>query len=512
MSATGAKEVGYTEGLGRVVELSCVRKNELVERSVRAEEIANSFGVFREEKSVALEPVKVELGPGRIVAFGGPSGSGKSTAIGLIEEKYAHAHNVGRVMFPRGRAVVDAVAPCLSLAFALRILSICALGEVSAWLKTYFELSEGERFRARLARALAAAVSEKGERILIIDEFGSGLHRRVAKAIAFNLRRIAKPSGVCIVLATSSQDLFAELQPDTLVNLHGSGKASVTHSIPKSKPFGLWKRLRIEKACKKDYDEFSHMHYRTGDELGFVDKMFMLREGYRGQPLAIAVYSYPPAELALRNRETGNRFKRNLPLLNREMRILRRLVVHPDLRGCGIGHRFVRRTLPMVGTRFVECLACMGRINPVFERAGMKKVDVCELPKRSRSILEKVRRLGADPMRNEFELQIATRSDVRKLVLQMVENWYRATSAEGSDRPQRQSPKLLARLFRSLAGSRPVYYLWENKNLPVEKASKTKQQPGERNPIGMPVSRVAHSETLLRDKATTQSDREPGNG
>jgi hypothetical protein len=39
--------------------------------------------------------------------------------------------------------------------------------------------------------------------------------------------------------------------------------------------------------------------------------------------------------------------------------------------------------------------------------------------------------------------------------------WYRATTAEGAARVARQAPPLLARLFRGLIGSRPVYYLWK---------------------------------------------------
>ena len=50
----------------------------------------------------------------------------------------------------------------------------------------------------------------------------------------------------------------------------------------------------------------SAVHYREADELGFVDKVFVLRERGSGERLGIVVYAHPPLELALRNRATLN--------------------------------------------------------------------------------------------------------------------------------------------------------------------------------------------------------------
>jgi ABC-type hemin transport system ATPase subunit/GNAT superfamily N-acetyltransferase len=437
-------------------------------------------------ETVVLPEMDITMGPGRIVAFIGPSGSGKSTALNLIRGQFPAAHDVQRVQFPTNRAIVDAVAPKCAFSDALNILSLCALGEAPLWLRRYSELSTGEQFRARLARAVGAGFEHGRGGVLIIDEFTSGLHGRAARAIAYNLRRLATRMGLSVVVATTRSDLLSDLRPDTVVTLEGQGRGtvsrptarkgsisrgltsrgSISRGLTGSGPISLWRRLRIEPGAKRDYDAFAGMHYRQGDELGFVDRVLLLREGKGGPAVAIIVFCHAPAELVLRNKALPGRFVKNLPRLNREMRILRRVVVHPDLRGCGVAHRFVRRALPMAGTRYVECLAAMGAVNPIFERAGMRRVGVCAIPRHREKIVQSLKGMGVDPLAAGFESQVARRPVVRRLVEEYVRRWYRGASGEGRPRAARQSPAMLARIFRGLVDSRPVYYLWENKTVP----------------------------------------------
>jgi len=205
------------------------------------------------------------------------------------------------------------------------------------------------------------------------------------------------------------------------------------------------------------------MHYRATDELGFVDKVFVLREGVDGEPVGIVVYSHGPLELAMRNKATHGRFVRRPHEVNRRFRILRRLVIHPDVRGCGLGRHLVRTTLPLVGTDYVECLAGMGDYNPVFERAGMKRIGRYETAPRRRAALEALSALDVNPNNAEFTRQVCRRRRVRKIVADIVYDWYSATTAGGERRVERQSPALLAQTFRGLVASRPVYYLWRRR-------------------------------------------------
>ena len=174
----------------------------------------------------------------------------------------------------------------------------------------------------------------------------------------------------------------------------------------------------------------------------------------------MVVYGHPSLELSLRNRVTCGRFVRRGKRLNREMRVLKRLVVHPDVRGCGLGHWLVRRTLPLVDTRYVECLAAMGAINPVFIKAGMRRIGTCRAPTSRDETLAKLRAAGADPLAADFVSQVCRRPSVRRLVSAAVRQWYQTTTSEGEERLARQSPTALAQTFRQMAGSEPVYFIW----------------------------------------------------
>ena len=295
---------------------------------------------------------------------------------------------------------------------------------------------------------------------MLCDEFCSSLHRRAAKAIAYNLRKLATRRKLNLVLATGNEDVLPDLQPDTTVWMLGDGRHEIVEGKPAHRAISFSRRLRVERGGKRDYAAFAAMHYRATDELGFVDKVFVLREGVGGEPCGIVVYAHSPLGLALRNRVTGGRFVGNAARLNREVRILRRLVIHPDVRGCGLGHRLVAETLPQVGTPFVECLASMGAVNPVFEKAGMKRIGQCAPTPEQARVLAELAKLSVDPFGRDFELQVCRRPRVRRFVSAFVYNWYRATTGGGERRVVRQSPQVLAQTFRGLIGSRPVYYLW----------------------------------------------------
>lgn len=444
------------------VTLECRRTPVRVAASARAGQVALQFGLPLQSAVLRIfDGLRVTIRHGGIVLVLGPSGSGKSTALDLIARKLPGGHCVRRVTFPRDRAVIDAVCPHLPLARALELLSACGFAEAPHWVRTYGELSDGQRFRARLARAVGRHLRSASPAPLICDEFASGLHRRLAKSVAFNLRKLVSRHGLSLVLASSNDDIVADLQPDVIVHLSAPGRHRVVEHRPRRRPISFRRRLDIVPGAKRDYDSFASMHYRPADELGFVDKVFVLRVRVGGEPLGIVVYAHGPIELALRNRSTRRRFLRNPKRLNREMRIIRRIVIHPDVRGCGLGHFLLRKTMPRVGTRYIECLASMGAVNPVFEKAGMKRIGTCALPESRAKTLDALDRLGVDPFDRAFVTHVCRRPRVRRIVTGLVQRWYQATTAGGEKRVERQAPDLLAQLFRGLVGARPVYFLWQ---------------------------------------------------
>jgi len=401
----------------------------------------------------------------------GPSGAGKSRMLTRAAEACPGSRWVRRLEFPRDVSVVDAVAPGEALVEAVRLLTACSLGEPRLWLRRFEELSEGEQFRALLARAVSLH-RRTPEAPLLCDEFCTSLHRRVAKAVAFNLRKLVTREGLVVFAATAHDDLVEDLRPDAVIRLSRKGEVAVEQPAAEASDVvaatvnggggpSFARHLEIERGSIRDFAELSDLHYRDRDRIGCVEGVFVVRDTSEGEVLGAVVYGHSPLELSRRNEATQGRFVRNAALLNREMRILRRLVVHPDVRGCGLGRWLVAQTLPRVGTRYVECLAAMGLVNPVFERAGMRRVGVCAGSGRREGVLRHLRELGADPFSAEFVRQVCRQPGVRRVVAQAVYDWYRAGTGGAGDRVARTGPAQLARTFRQLVGSQPVYYLWE---------------------------------------------------
>jgi ABC-type lipoprotein export system ATPase subunit/GNAT superfamily N-acetyltransferase len=471
-------------------------------------EICLRFGVpLAGNGRVLVSDLSLSLRRGTVTLIGGPSGSGKTLLLREIARQCATSRLVGEEGFPIDVAVVDAVAPTRPVSEALGLLTACGLGEPALWARSFDSLSEGEQFRARLARAISLHRRWGGDGPILCDEFGAVLHSRLAKAVAFNLRKLASRENLALVVAASREDIEGDLRPDRVVRLgdgdpvaelpgmrtgtlsesdassvvrklsqSGGAGSSPAHALagkppvaPKPyEPTGIGSRpslsfatqLHVERGTLADYEAFAAMHYRHRRQVGFVSSVFVLREQASGELLGAVVYCHPMLELALRNKATGGAYVRRGNLLNREMRVLKRLVVHPDVRGCGLGHRLVRETLPMAGARFVECLAAMGAVNPVFEKAGMRPVGMCSGSAGSVAALAWLRAVGADPLAADFSMQVRCRAAVRRVVAREVANWYRATTGGGEDRVRRQAATFLAQTYRQLAGSQPVYFIW----------------------------------------------------
>jgi hypothetical protein len=74
--------------------------------------------------------------------------------------------------------------------------------------------------------------------------------------------------------------------------------------------------------------------------------------------------------------------------------------------------------------------------------------------------LEQLRDMDVDPLGRDFPMVVSRNLRVREIVARIVFRWYAATTGGGDERVARQTPEMLARTFRSLIASRPVYYLW----------------------------------------------------
>lgn len=185
-----------------------------VERSDRVLLVAESFGLGLEEKEFhVLRDVAVTVNPGDVVYITGQSGSGKSQllrelASAMIKNGLKVA-DINRVEF-EDRALIDQVGGDLNEALA--ILSRAGLNDAYLTIRRPEELSDGQRYRFAMARLMTQDAD-----VWVADEFGAVLDRVTAKTLAFNAQKWARQTGRILVVATTHEDLVAELAPSVTV-------------------------------------------------------------------------------------------------------------------------------------------------------------------------------------------------------------------------------------------------------------------------------------------------------
>ena len=140
----------------------------------------------------------------------GPSGSGKTSIGRQLGALYAPA-------WPADAPIIDAIAPGGDVNAAFGALSAVGLGSVPAWLRPFHLLSNGEQFRANLARLVCDAPG-----FAVVDEFSSVVDRQIARIGAGAFSKAWRRTGGRVVLLSCHYDILDWLQPDWVFDT-GSG-------------------------------------------------------------------------------------------------------------------------------------------------------------------------------------------------------------------------------------------------------------------------------------------------
>lgn len=136
--------------------------------SYRAARVKSLFNVGSGADVYIDADLPLDARPWQIGVIVGPSGSGKTSLGKHLGAIYAPA-------WPRDRPIVDTIAPDGSFDDVTAALASVGLGTVPAWLRPYAALSNGEQFRANLARVICEAPP-----LVVIDEFSSVVDRQIA--------------------------------------------------------------------------------------------------------------------------------------------------------------------------------------------------------------------------------------------------------------------------------------------------------------------------------------------
>jgi ABC-type lipoprotein export system ATPase subunit len=348
--------------------------------------VAEAFGLgIDETEKFPVLDAELKIRPTDIVYVTGDSGSGKSVLLRAIKQDLGdETVDISEVEVEADKPLIETVGATVEE--GLELLSKVGLNDAFLFLRTYGQLSDGQKYRYRIAKLI-----ESGQRWWLMDEFAATLDRDTAKIVAFNLQKFARQQGKAVIAATSHGDLAEDLAPDVLVEKRFGKEISVSH-FPEAEASecSLVKEMRVEAGSMEDWQALSRFHYR-GHRCSPPRRIFRLVR--KDELCGAIVYSYPPPACY------GRRLvlpKMNMREVNSKLNTINRVVIHPKYRTIGLGVKLIRETLPLAGTPFVELVAVMAKYSPFAEKAGMRKVAVQEPSKDVLRVAAVLEGLGFD--------------------------------------------------------------------------------------------------------------------
>ncbi|WP_321914830.1 GNAT family N-acetyltransferase [Paraburkholderia sp. J11-2] len=235
----------------------------------------------------------------------GPSGSGKSSIGRQLGACY-------EPKWPEDVPIIDAIGdsgdsgagrPFDEVAGAL---SAVGLGSVPAWLRPYRVLSNGERFRATLARLVCEAPA-----LAVVDEFSSVVDRQIARVGAGAFAKAWRRTRGRAVLLSCHYDILEWLEPDWVFD---TATGEFDRGLLRRRPR---LELHIHETDWRHWPEFEPHHYLKLPRMiastcyvGWID----------GAAVAHVAVSTRPGLVEAR---------------------ACRLVVMPEWQGAGVGMRFL---------------------------------------------------------------------------------------------------------------------------------------------------------------------------
>ncbi len=194
--------------------------------SERNTSVMRMFGLttHRLAEDIFAVNCQIKINKGDIVYVTGPSGAGKSVLLRELEKAVPATEkvNLNKIELAADKSVID----CIDGDFieGLRLLSIAGLNDAFCVLNQPRHLSDGQKYRFRLAAALRT-----GAKYIFADEFCSELDRITAAVISYNIHKYAKRTGITFILASSHEDILLDLSPDVLVVQELSGTTQVIY-------------------------------------------------------------------------------------------------------------------------------------------------------------------------------------------------------------------------------------------------------------------------------------------
>lgn len=276
-----------------------VVKTTPIVKSFRVDQVRGMFDV--PDAGDSAHRITVELPDDDKWSIGlivGPSGSGKSTLAAEVWPDKFHAPKWD------GRAIVDNFAG--DVRSVCEVLTSVGLSSPPSWIKPYHVLSNGEKFRADLARTIS-----ESDGISVVDEFTSVIDRTVAKVASYATSKAVRKSGKKLVALSCHYDIAEWLEPDWVLDLATCQLARGRLCRPKF-------RFTVER-CGTDWWRVFGRHHYLSASLHKASRCYLAR--FDGQPCGFAAV---------------------LPVIGMVgKKRIHRVVTLPDYQGIGVGFRLL---------------------------------------------------------------------------------------------------------------------------------------------------------------------------
>lgn len=254
---------------------------------------------FQSDSGTVTEKITIPSFPKdfQIGLIVGSSGSGKST---ILHKRFG---DETKISWDNSKSIASHFS---SVDDASNKFGAVGLNSIPTWIKPYSVLSNGEKFRADLARRLRNGA--------VIDEFTSVVNREVAISCSVSIEKYIRRNNLQqIVFCSCHDDIIPYLRPDWIYNTD-------THEFYSGRYLCRPKiDIEIINCDKSAWNMFKRHHYLSG-ELNSASVCYL--GVYNDIPIAFM------ALLALPGRDVKHAWREH------------RVVVLPDYQGMGIGNLF----------------------------------------------------------------------------------------------------------------------------------------------------------------------------
>lgn len=270
--------------------------------SYRAARVKSLFNAETGANVTISASLPIEERAWSVGAIVGPSGSGKTSIGRRIFGPEAFYEPAG---WRDDAPIVDCIAPSGDFNAVTAALGAVGLGDVPAWLRPYAVLSNGERFRADLARVIAEAPPR-----VVIDEFTSVVDRQIAVVGAGAFQKAWRRGNGQAVLLSCHYDILEWLEPDWVYDTRDGAFNWVRLQRPRL-------ALEITQTSGSHWPHFEPHHYLKLPRMVAADYFVGTIDGELVAHVAVS----PRLEI-------------------HAMRACR-MVIMPEWQGAGIGMRFL---------------------------------------------------------------------------------------------------------------------------------------------------------------------------